>query len=100
MPLQKELESLINCHCAENESDTPDFILAAYLSDCLAAFNRSVNMREAWYGRKTQDVESQNKSDNTDRLKCPACDSTEKETRFYELHCKKCNFMFGTINHV
>jgi hypothetical protein len=54
MSLQKEIESVINCHSAENESDTPDFILAAYIGDCLAAFNRSVNMREAWHGRKPQ----------------------------------------------
>jgi hypothetical protein len=54
MSLQKELEGLINRHCAENESDTPDFILVDYLSACLYAFNRSVNMRETWYGRKTR----------------------------------------------
>jgi hypothetical protein len=56
MSLQEEIKSVINCHCAENESDTPDFILASYISDCLAAFNRAVNMREAWYGRKTLEI--------------------------------------------
>lgn len=57
MSLQKELEALINTHSAENESDTPDYILASYVSDCLSAFNRAVNQREAWYGRKTQESE-------------------------------------------
>ena len=54
MSLLSEIESAINRHSAENESDTPDFILAAYISDCLAAFNRAVNMRESWHGRKPQ----------------------------------------------
>jgi len=54
MSLLSEIESAVNRHCADNESDTPDFILAAYICDCLAAFNRAVNMREAWYGRKPQ----------------------------------------------
>jgi hypothetical protein len=49
--LRKEIETVINCASAENGSNTPDFILASYLGDCLAAFDRAVNAREAWYGR-------------------------------------------------
>lgn len=45
---QKELQSLLNQHCAENGSDTPDFILAAYLLDCLAAFDRATRTRDEW----------------------------------------------------
>jgi len=44
-----ELEDLINGHCKENGSNTPDFILADYLSDCLKAFDRAVNRRSRWY---------------------------------------------------
>jgi hypothetical protein len=36
----------------ENASGTPDFILARYLTDCLLAWNRSMQEREAWYGRQ------------------------------------------------
>jgi hypothetical protein len=46
-----ELEALINRHSMENGSDTPDFILADYLVDCLRAWTRGVAAREAWYGR-------------------------------------------------
>lgn len=46
-----ELVSLINSHSKENESDTPDFILAEYLLDCLSTFNRNIRRREEWYGR-------------------------------------------------
>ena len=45
-----ELRSLLNRYSIENESDTPDFILAAYLLACLAAFNNSVKERQVWYG--------------------------------------------------
>jgi hypothetical protein len=47
----KELEHLINCHSIENESNTPDFILAQYLAGCLAAFTTATQQRETWYGR-------------------------------------------------
>ena len=46
-----ELESLINRYSQENGSDTPDFILASYLNDCLKAFDSAVAARECWYGR-------------------------------------------------
>jgi hypothetical protein len=49
---EKELEGLINRHSQENGSNTPDFILAAYLSDCLATWNRWVKRRDGWYGVK------------------------------------------------
>lgn len=48
---ESELESLINRHSMENGSNTPDFILAQYLSVCLSAFNVTVQRRETWYGR-------------------------------------------------
>lgn len=48
---RKELEQIINKHSCENESDTPDFILACYLHDCLNAFDLAVRRHEAWYNR-------------------------------------------------
>ncbi len=50
MTFQEELQRLINRHCAENNSNTPDFVLAKYLSDCLQAFDRAVVRRDRWYG--------------------------------------------------
>jgi hypothetical protein len=41
---------VINGCSAENESDTPDFMLAEYLVDCLVAFNTAANLRRKWYG--------------------------------------------------
>lgn len=46
-----ELEHIINRSSMENGSNTPDFILAEYLADCLAAFDKAVNRRAEWYGR-------------------------------------------------
>ncbi len=48
---QEELRSLINKCCKENESNTPDFILAQYLESCLTAFNTATQQRDNWYGR-------------------------------------------------
>ena len=48
---QNELEALINRYSRENDSNTPDFILAQYVENCLANFDRAVQQRETWYGR-------------------------------------------------
>ena len=49
MDFKKELESLINKHSKENGSNTPDFILAEYLNNCLENFNHIITAREKWY---------------------------------------------------
>lgn len=45
------LENLLNQHSMENGSNTPDFVLATYLRNCLDAFDWAVNQRDLWYGR-------------------------------------------------
>lgn len=46
----KELEYLINKHSKENDSNTPDFLLASYLDNCLKIFGQVVRARDSWYG--------------------------------------------------
>ncbi len=48
--LEKELEGLINSESRENDSNTPDFILAEYMMKCLDAFELASNRREVWFG--------------------------------------------------
>ena len=48
---EKQIRDLINSVSAENDSNTPDFILAQYLCGCLDTFNVAVQQRENWYGR-------------------------------------------------
>lgn len=57
--LRVEIEHAINRCSAENASDTPDFILAMFLTGCLQAFDAAVNTREAWYGRGNPTVATQ-----------------------------------------
>jgi len=45
-----ELASLINKYSLENESDTPDFILAEYLVGCLKCYGETVKKRDSWFG--------------------------------------------------
>jgi hypothetical protein len=49
--LERDITITLNRHSAENNSNTPDFILAQYLLGCLAAWNTAVQQRETWYGR-------------------------------------------------
>ena len=46
----KDLKVLLNKCSVENESNTPDFILAEYLLACLNAWNNATLQREHWYG--------------------------------------------------
>jgi hypothetical protein len=46
----RELRALLNKYSMENNSNTPDFILAAYLLDCLRAWDIAMRDRETWQG--------------------------------------------------
>jgi hypothetical protein len=61
MNFKTELQHLINRFSKENDSNTPDFILAEYLSDCLAAFNTATQLRETWHGPGSGDRGAQSK---------------------------------------
>lgn len=50
--LRNKIAAAINSVSAENGSNTPDFILAEYLTDCLAAFDKASRARERWYGKE------------------------------------------------
>ena len=45
---RKELAALVNKHSLENDSNTPDFIIADYLADCLQAWNKAAKWRNGW----------------------------------------------------
>jgi hypothetical protein len=51
MGFRQELEHIINKYSKENGSDTPDFILADFLVNVLADFDRAAKARDTWYGR-------------------------------------------------
>ncbi len=55
LSLEGRIREAVNSVSAENESDTPDFILAQFLIGCLNVFNGAVNKREQWYGRGKND---------------------------------------------
>ena len=44
-----DIRDVINSHARETGSNTPDFILAKYLTDCLDAFENASNWRQYWY---------------------------------------------------
>ncbi|MCK5017527.1 MAG: hypothetical protein KAS32_10710 [Candidatus Peribacteraceae bacterium] len=48
--LEKKLKGLINEESRENDSNTPDFLLAEFMMNCLDAFELASNRREVWYG--------------------------------------------------
>jgi hypothetical protein len=48
--LEKRLTDLINDECRENDSNTPDFLLAEFMMGCLDAFELINNKREVWFG--------------------------------------------------
>ena len=47
---KRELTTLLNRYSIENNSDTPDFILAEYILKSLEAFETATKIRDEWYG--------------------------------------------------
>ena len=74
---EQQLQHLINRYSMENESNTPDFILAQFLKGCLESFNTAVQQRETWYGRDARPSFSTNgEKCNCDMKVCSVCNPT------------------------
>lgn len=54
MSLKLDIEIAINRASAENPSGTADFILAAFLTDCLTAFDKATIRRGEWRGQPAE----------------------------------------------
>lgn len=52
MSFEAKLRDLLNEHCIENESNTPDYVLASYLRACLDAYANAVQGRDAFHGNR------------------------------------------------
>jgi hypothetical protein len=46
----RELTSLLNRYSIDNECDTPDFILAEYLKNCLDTYRVAIHANMGWSG--------------------------------------------------
>ncbi len=46
---EQAIAEVINRYSKENENDTPDYILAQYVSDCLQAYKKAINLRDSWF---------------------------------------------------
>ncbi len=64
--LKKELAKVINSRSVENGSDTPDFILAEYLVDCLKSFEKAIVSRHI-YDNVPERKAIREKHENEDR---------------------------------
>lgn len=52
--LRSDIKQALNRASAENASGTPDHVLADYLLDCLAAFDRAQGARSSWRGESVE----------------------------------------------
>lgn len=48
----EELIALLNKHGIDNRCNTPDYILAEYLTSCLELYKNTVRSRDTWFGFK------------------------------------------------
>lgn len=71
-PLAADLTMLLNRVSAENDSNTPDFMLANYLIGCLEIFGVTVRARDEWYGIQTGVVKSIGEPDARPEASNPA----------------------------
>lgn len=47
---KRDLARLINLYSLESVSNTPDFIIAEYLTNTLLEFDKLMQSRDNWYG--------------------------------------------------
>ncbi len=47
---EQDIAEVLNRHSAENNSGTPDYILAKFLHGCLQVFDVTVSHRTKWFG--------------------------------------------------
>jgi hypothetical protein len=47
---KRELAALLNRHSIEADSNTPDSVLAEYLTSCLEVWRQCVPLRDSWHG--------------------------------------------------
>ena len=45
-----QISGLVNSFLREHISNTPDYILANYMADCLQSFEKATNARDKWFG--------------------------------------------------
>lgn len=45
----RDLEQLINSYSRENNSNTPDFLLAEFIGGCLDVYEHTTKERDRWY---------------------------------------------------
>lgn len=62
-----ELTGLINKYSLESLSNTPDFILAYYLKDCLVTWQNAQARRTAWYSKKLEERDKEKEKNETER---------------------------------
>jgi hypothetical protein len=51
---RRDLQAVLNKHSRENGSNTPDYVLADYLIECLRALDKAILVRGEWHGERTQ----------------------------------------------
>ena len=49
LDFEYDLSNLINHHNIDNDLNTPDFILANYIIDCLVAYNTTNKANKHWH---------------------------------------------------
>lgn len=77
MSFEAELRRLINSHSMENDSDSPDYVLASFMANCLDAFNWAVRARDEYHGFEPFKHEKVSYPINTDEYRWRSAD-TEK----------------------
>lgn len=54
LSFEEDLRAVLNRHCAEAPSGTPDYILAEFLTEVLKSFNETVGKRSEWRGESVE----------------------------------------------
>jgi len=59
-----ELTALVNKHSLDSEANIPDYIIAQYLMWSLATLNRTIFLRDGWFGRFNEVPKPEGEAEN------------------------------------
>lgn len=69
---EKELENLISRYSKDEESNTPDYIIAEHMKNSMDNFHRATKLRDNWYGGRRSIINDQDKMWEVESVKIEA----------------------------
>lgn len=84
---EKELENLISRYSKDEESNTPDYIIAEFMKNSMDIFHRATKLRDNWYGGRRSVINDQDKMWEVEKIGSSTAEPITQYKQIAELVC-------------